>query len=149
MFSFKLHVEIWPFQQTIAVAVILVNRYISLSSMFSFKFLVEIWPFQQTTVVAVILVNQYFSLQFFLSKYLWMVISATYYCCCSDTCKSLFVSLFNVLFQSKCGDMAISATYCCCSYTCKSLYFSLQYFLSKYLLRYGHFIKLLLLQLYL
>ena len=86
--------------------------------MFSFKVLVEIWPFQQSTAVTVILVNHNFS-------------------------------LFNVFFQSTCGDMAISATYCCYNYICESLFLSLQCFLSKYLWRYGHFSNLLLLQLYL
>ena len=149
--------------------------------MFSFKVLVDIWPFLQPTVVAVILVNHNFSLfsVFFQSTCGEMAISATY-CCCSYTCKSLFLlplmfsfkvlvevwpfqqptpvtvifvnhnfSFFNVFFQSTCGGMAISATYCCYSYTCKSLFLSLQYFLSKYLWRYGHFSNLLLLQLYL
>ena len=147
--------------------------------MFSFKVLVEIWPFQKSTAVAVIHVNHNFSLfnVFFQSTCGDMAISAIY-CCCSYTCKSLILSLqcflsnnlwgyghfsnlllvqvilvnyyfsiFNVFFQCSCGDMAISANYCCCSYTCGSLFLSLKCFLSKYLWRFGHFSKLLLSQL--
>ena len=71
MFSFNVLVEIWPFQQTTAVAVLLVNHYFSLFNVF-FQ-----CTFGDMAISAIYCCCSYtcklffLSLQCFLSKYVW------------------------------------------------------------------------------